>query len=249
MESNADENPGSERVSDTAATSNSGVPHNNFKASTSAGTKERNTGGGAEWFTPGRFALLLAGCIFAAYPEVVLGMQTFFFRDFGYFGYPLAFHHRESFWQGEVPLWNPLSNCGLPFLAQWNTMTLYPGSLFYLVLPLSWSLSAFCLMHQFFAGLGMYFLAACWTRNRLAASIAGMVFAFNGLTLNCLMWPNNIAALGWMPWVVLQVERASSRGGRQTILAVTFAAMQMLAGAPEIILFTWAVLAVMLLVR
>src|SRR2546422_376590 len=158
------------------------------------------------WFTPGRFAAFLAVCIFAAYPEVVLGLRTFFFRDFGYFGYPLAFHHRESFWRGEIPLWNPLSNGGLPFLAQWNTLVLYPGSLFYLFLPLSWSLSFFCLLHLFLAGLGMYFLAERWTGNSFAASFAGLAFSFNGLTLNCLMWPNNVAALSWMPWVVLQVE-------------------------------------------
>ena len=88
----------------------------------------RDARAGIDWFTTGRFAFILAASIFAAYPEVVLGMRTFFFRDFGYFGYPLAFHHQESFWRGEVPLWNPLNDCGLPFLAQWNTMVLYPGS-------------------------------------------------------------------------------------------------------------------------
>jgi hypothetical protein len=210
-------------------------------------TEERSARRSAAWFTPGRFALILAVCIFAAYPEVVSGVRTFFFRDFGYFGYPLAFHHRESFWRGEVPLWNPLNDCGLPFLAQWNTMTLYPGSLFYLLFPLSWSLAVFCLAHQFVAGLGMYFLAVAWTRNRFAACVAGMVFAFNGLALNCLMWPNNIAALGWMPWVVLQAERAWHQGGRQTVWASVLAAMQMLTGAPELILFTWIILAGMLL--
>src|SRR2546425_11281458 len=64
------------------------------------------------WFKPGRFAVLLAVCIFAAYPEVVLGARAFFFRDFGFFSYPLACYHRQSFWRGEIPLWNPLSNCG-----------------------------------------------------------------------------------------------------------------------------------------
>ena len=199
----------------------------------------RHNGAGAEWFTPGRFAFILAASIFAAYPEVVLGMRTFFFRDFGYFGYPLAFHHRESFWRGELPLWNPLSNCGLPFLAQWNTMTLYPGSAFYLLFPLSWSLGVFCLLHQFLAGLGMYFLARDWTGSRLAASVAGLAFAFNGLILNCLMWPNNIAALGWMPWVVLLTERACRHGGKAIVSAGLAGAAQMLSGAPEVILLTW----------
>src|SRR5437870_12241855 len=131
------------------------------------------------WFSPRRFALMLAGLVFLAHPDVILGVKTFFFRDFGFFGYPLANYHRESFWRGELPLWNPLSNCGLPFLAQWNTMTLYPGCPFYLLFPLSWSLGVFCLLHQFLAGLGMYFLARDWTSSRLAASVAGLACAFN----------------------------------------------------------------------
>jgi hypothetical protein len=88
----------------------------------------------------------------------------------------------------------------------------------------------------------MYFLARQWTGMRLAAAVAGMAFAFNGLTLNCLMWPNNIAALGWMPWVVLFVERGCRNGGRTVPAAAVVGASQMLAGAPEIIVFTWAII-------
>src|SRR5436305_7776390 len=135
-----------------------------------------------------RFAAVLGALIFVSFPDVVLGRNTFFIRDFAAFGYPVAFYHRESFWRGEIPLWNPLNNCGLPFLAQWNTLVLYPGSLFYLLFPLSWSLAVFCLLHQFLAGMGMFCLASHWTGNPLAASVAGAAYAFNGLTLNCLMW-------------------------------------------------------------
>ncbi|MBU6399229.1 MAG: hypothetical protein KGS61_02835 [Verrucomicrobia bacterium] len=191
------------------------------------------------WFTPGRFAVALAVLIIAAFPEVVLGAGTFFFRDFGLFAYPLAYYHRESFWHGQIPLWNPYSDCGVPFLAQWNTMVLYPLSLFYVLLPLSWALGMFCLSHLFLGGMGMCFLARRWTGNGLAASVAGMAFAFNGLTLHALMWTNNSAALGWMPWVVLATERAWREGGRCVVLAALVGAMQMLAGAPEIILLTW----------
>jgi hypothetical protein len=192
-----------------------------------------------EWFTPKRFAWLLGLLICATYPDVVIGSGTFFHRDFALFGYPLAAHHRECFWRGELPLWTPLSYCGLPFLAQWNTMTLYPLSLFYLLLPLSWSLGVFCLGHLFLGGLGMYFLAHRWTQNRLAASVAGLAFAFNAVLLHSLMWPNNMAGFGWMPWVVLAVERAWREGGRRIILAALAGTMQMLSGAPEVILLTW----------
>ncbi len=192
--------------------------------------------------TRGRFALLLGALIFAAFPQVLLGLETFVVRDFGFFAYPLAQYQRECFWRGELPLWNPYNNCGVPFLAQWNTMPLYPPALLYLLLPLSWSLGAFCLLHLFWAGFGMYHLAHRWTGSRLAGAVAGVLFAFNGFSLNLLMWPSHIATFSWMPWVVLCVELAWREGGRRLILAALVGTVQMLAGGPETILFTWLIL-------
>ena len=227
------------------------------------------------WFTPWRFALLLALLILAMFPQVLPGLETFVIRDYGFFAYPLAHFQRECFWHGELPFWNPYNNCGVPFLAQWNTMPLYPPSLIYLLLPLPWSLSFFCLLHLWFAGFGMFFLARRWTGlrraevssffyarnawpvsahlsgnaatatqagNSFAAAFAGVAFAFNGLTLNLLMWPSHIATLSWMPWVILAVESAWREGGRKIIFAAFLGAMQMLAGGPEIILLTWILL-------
>ena len=196
----------------------------------------------AQWLTPWRFALLLAVLICASFPDVVTGRGTFFHRDFSLFGYPLAFYNRESFWHGKLPLWTPLNYCGLPFLAQWNTLTLYPLSLFYLLLPLSWSLGVFSLGHFFLAGMGMYYLGFRWTENRFAAGVAGLAYTFNALMLNFLMWPNDIAGMGWLPWVVLTVESAWYEGGRRILIAVLVGTMQMLSGAPEVILLTWILL-------
>jgi hypothetical protein len=193
--------------------------------------------------SPGRFTAFLAVLLAAAYPNVVTGSHTFFFRDFALFGYPLEHYARESFWRGEIPLWNPYSDCGIPFLAQWNTLVLYPLSLFNVLLPLSWALGLFCLGHLLWAGLGMYLLARRWTGSQLAAAAAGTVFAFNGLSLNCLMWPNNIAALAWAPWFVNASERAWTEGGRAILRAGMIGGVQMLAGAPEVILLTWVLIA------
>jgi len=204
-------------------------------------------------FTPFRFGVLLALLIFAAFPQVLLGLQTFVIRDYGFFVYPLAHFQQECFRHGELPFWNPYNNCGIPFLAQWNTMPLYPPSLIYLTLPLGWSLSFFCLLHLWFAGLGMFFLARRWTSlrgeataaqagNNFAAAFAGTVFSFNGFTLNLLMWPSHLATFAWMPWVVLAVEIAWREGGRKIFLAAIVGALQMLAGGPEIIFLTWVLL-------
>jgi hypothetical protein len=204
---------------------------------------ESNEHRALEWFTPLRFGILLALLIFASFPQVILGLETFVARDFGFFAYPLAYFQRECFWHGELPFWDPYNNCGVPFLAQWNTMPLYPPALIYLTLPLPWSLNFFCLVHLWFAGLGMYFLARQWSGNSFAAAFAGTAFAFNGFTLNLLMWPSHIATFSWMPWVVLATGQAWREGGRKIFLAGILGAMQMLAGGPETILFTWLIVA------
>ena len=202
---------------------------------------EPNQHRAADWFTPARFGILLALFVFATFPQVVLGVESFVVRDFGFFAYPLAHFQRECFWHGELPFWNPYNDCGVPFLAQWNTMPLYPPALVYLTLPLEWSLSLFCLLHLWFAGFGMFFLARRWSGNDFAAAFAGTAFAFNGFTLNLLMWPSHIATFSWMPWVVLATELAWRDGGRKIILAAFAGAMQMLAGGPETIFLTWLI--------
>ncbi len=199
-----------------------------------------------EAFTPGRLALLIALFLFALYPGVIMGTHTFFYQDYGLFTYPNVRYTKDSFWRGEVPLWNPLINCGVPFLAQWSTSVCYPLSLVYVLLPLPWSLNLFGLGHLVFAGVGLYLLARRWTQSRLAASIAGLAFGLNGLMLNCLLWTSTVATLSWQPWVILAAEQAWQRGGgRRIALASLAGAMQMLAGSPEIILFTWLMLFVL----
>ena len=191
----------------------------------------------------GRFALFLALALASLFPTVILGWDTFFYRDYGVIAYPTVYHYHASFWRGELPLWNPYSNCGVPFLAQWGTMVLYPFSISFLVLPLPWSLNLFCLAHLFLGGLGMYALARRWVGDGFAASLAGTAFVFSGVTLSSLMWPNYTVALGWMPWVVGCVERAwLGADRRRLVLAALVGTLQLLSGVPEIVLLTWLLL-------
>ena len=191
---------------------------------------------------PWVFAGVLLCLICFAYPSVILGSESFVLRDFGLFGYPLAHYHKASFLNGEIPLWNPNNYCGVPFLAQWNTMVLYPGSLIYVLLPLPWSLGIFVLVHQFLGGLGTYRLLKSWHAGGLPAAVGAVAYCFGGLFQNCLMWPNNAAALGLLPWVLLLAVSALQRGGRSLPLAILIGAAQMLTGAPEMILVTWTII-------
>src|SRR6266550_6470638 len=193
-----------------------------------------------EFLSLPRFAILLAVLLLASFPDVIFGWRSFFTRDFANFGYPLAWHVQQSYRAGEIPLWNPYNFAGLPFLAQWNTLALYPPSLIYILLPLPWSLNFFNLLHMHLGGLGMFGLARRWLRDGRAAGVAGVAYAFSGLMVSSLMWPNNMAALGWLPFVLLSGERAACEGGKHCLAAALVMALQFLSGAPEIIGLTWA---------
>ena len=197
-------------------------------------------------FTPCRFAVFLLLAFVLAFPGIWMGTETFFRSDYGVMAYPAAHYLRESLRAGELPLWNPLSNCGAPFLAQWGTMCLYPGSLFFVALPMPWALGVFCLLHLWLGGLGARALAERWTGNRFAAAVAGTAFAINGASLACITWPNYCVAIGWMPWIVLLTEQAWREGGRKLVLAAMAGTMQMLTGVPELVVLTWGLLGVLL---
>jgi hypothetical protein len=196
---------------------------------------------------PWIFALMILLLQVALFPDVFLAGKVFFFRDFGLFGLPLAHFHRAAFWSGQFPFWNPYNDCGVPFFAQWNSLVLYPPTLLYLTLPVATGLTLFCLAHQMLGAVGMFFLVRRWTGWGGGALLAGIGFGFNGLTLSALMWPNNIAALGWLPWIVCLGQAGVARGGRSLWLACLLAGMQILTGAPEIIGFTWLLLALAVL--
>lgn len=190
---------------------------------------------------PWQFAAFLAMALGACFPQILSGTESFFSRDYGTLAYPTIHFHRESFWRGEIPLWNPYSHSGVPFLAQWGTMVLYPLSLIYLLLPLPWSLSFFCFIHVWLGGIGMYLLVRHWTRGNFAGAMAGTLYVFNGVMFASFVWPNYLVTLGWMPFVVLLAERAWREGGRWVMSCAVVAALQMLSGAPEVILITWLV--------
>ena len=199
------------------------------------------------WWRPKIFGWLLLLLLVASFPLVWMGVRSFFFRDYGVLAYPVVAWHKEIFWQGEWPLWNPYSNCGAPFLAQWGAMALYPPSLIYLLLPLPWSLGVFCLLHLWLAGAGMHRLALRWTNSHFGSALAAVGFMLSGTAISCLQWPNYTVALGWMPWIVLLVERSWREAGRTLIPAALVSALQMLSGVPELVVLTWSLLFVFFL--
>lgn len=186
---------------------------------------------------PRTFLLLLAAALLAAFPETALGIRSLFFRDFGALGYPGTVFTRDCLFNGEFPLWNPYSHCGVPWLAQMGQW--YPPSWLCYVLPLPWAENFLVLTHLWLGGVGMFWLLRRWNRSEFAAGFAAFAFVFNGVTLSCTQWGNYIASLAWLPWVVGCVIGAWRQGGHWLALGAIAAAMQVLTATPELTLLTW----------
>lgn len=192
---------------------------------------------------------MFLGCAIATiFFGVLSNAKTFYYSDFLGYTHPIVQFYRASILSGRVPLWNPFSNCGLPFLGQWNTQVLYPPSLIYCLLPLPWAINLTCILHLEWAGIGMYLLAFCYVRSEIAAGFAGVVYALNGLMVQSLIWPDHIASLAWMPWVVLSAQFAILDGSYYVPLCAVAGALQVYSGSPEIVIFTWGIIGVFWLV-
>src|SRR5215831_6035879 len=144
---------------------------------TSAGSTTNVSHNKTGLFSKRVFPLVLGAALFASFPTVWLGAETFFFRDFGAQVYPALYYLRQSILSGEIPLWNPYNHCGLPFMAQWSYW--YPGNLIIVLLPVPWSANLFLLVHLFLGGSGMYWLCRRLGVGGFAASFAGMAYVFN----------------------------------------------------------------------
>lgn len=201
----------------------------------------------SDWFTTRRFSLILGAMLLVSFWPVLLGNQAWFYRDYGFLGYPFAYYTQQTLLAGEFPFWNPWIHCGVPYFAQWNTMVLYPGSLIYVLFPLPWALAWFCVLHILLGGIGMFRLGRQRTNCGFAGAFAGVAFAFGGMLLGCIIYPNYLVALAWMPWLFLLLPNATAKGGRHLVWLALIGSMQMLSGAPELILMNWVLVTLLVI--
>jgi len=191
-------------------------------------------------FSTAQTGLLLALALLAGFGPVLFGQKSFFYRDYGVMGYPTMAFLKESILSGQFPLWNPYSNMGAPYLAQWGTMVCYPLGYPFLFLPQPWGLNLFCLAHLWWGGLGVFILCRRLVFSRWPSAMASFIFLFSGVTLASLTWPNYTVALGWLPWLAAWSLDFLRKGGRLRLVKAALAGgLQFMSGAPEIILMSW----------
>ena len=154
------------------------------------------------WLGDLGIVLLLAGLCLLFFWRIVTpnlaNRGSFPEGDFADQFYAFGVYEAQRLFNGQLPLWNPYTFSGHPFLADIQSAIFYPLSLITLLLSLPWGFSLFALeleaiFHFFLAGLFTYLLARRLLRDRHAALISSLVFTFGGyLTF--------IPASNWPSW-------------------------------------------------
>lgn len=158
------------------------------------------------------------------------------------FGPWRAFAH-DALAHGTLPLWNPSSFCGLPFMSNAQTATLYPLNLVYWVCPLGVAFLLDAFMHQLMLAFGMYSLARALGLSRTAAWLVMGTFTLGGAVSGHLFgghmsWHAARAYLPWELWAMLLYLRTGRK--RYAFSLVGLFALQIFAGYPPLVILSAA---------
>jgi hypothetical protein len=152
--------------------------------------------------------------------------------------HPVRWSVAESLRQGLLPLWNPLTALGMPWLAQFQTEVLYPFTPLFALFGLdAWN--AYSLLHLLLYAAGFHLFLVASGASRFWAG------AFSALSLVTLCAFHHLGSnapsdtMAWIPWVFWGLRRLQDRAPRAAAGLVLVTALQILAGYPQIVLWTW----------
>lgn len=192
--------------------------------------------------------LLLGLCLLFFWRDltpVLADRWSFAAGDFTQQFYAFAHYEAERLHNGQLPLWNPYTFAGHPFLADIQSAVFYPLSLLTILLTsfggfFSRALEWEALAHFFLAAVFTYLLARRLTRSRVGGLTAAIVLTFSGYLTSYP--PLQLAILEtfiWLPliWLLLEVaaerQATGGRAGRWAVAAGLILGAALLAGHPQ----------------
>jgi len=215
----------------------------------------------------GRAWVVVAGFVGLAaifYAPIVLGLRTFPDGDFTHHFLPFSLFLQNEVLAGRLPLWNPFTYGGHPFLADVQAAIFYPVSNILLGVTLPWTapgariyfLQIEAIVQIALGGWFTFLLVRKLTARTDAALLAGMTFAFSGYLTGYP--PVQLAVLRtaiWLPlilWLLLRAVEAPRAWSRWIAGGVALA-VAFLAGHSQTYLYilyaAGAWMAVLLVVR
>ncbi len=191
----------------------------------------RNVARTIRWLPDALALLCLGGFVALLFRHTLFGPGVLAGFDLVNYFYPLKTYAARRLAAGDIPLWNPDLFFGSPFLANIQNGVLYPPNLLFSWLNFPDALLANTAGHFWWGALGMYLLVRLgWGCSRVAALLAGGVFAGSGFLGAHVGHLNQVQAAVWLPWLLLALERATAGSVGWLVLGGWLLALQLLAG-------------------
>jgi hypothetical protein len=145
---------------------------------------------------------------------------------------PWAHQAREAWRSLHFPIWNALSGCGYPLLANGQSSAMSPLRLLALPLPLGYAMTAEAAMKLLIALTSMYVL--CRRRyDEMPSAIGAIAFAFSTFISTWLHFPIVTVAV-WLPAAFLSIELLIERSTySRFVFAVIIWTVMLYGGHPE----------------
>lgn len=121
---------------------------------------------------------------------------------------PWRIFARDALAKGESLLWNPYEDCGMPFMALWQTRCFSPFSVPFYVFPLKEALPISAALKLLVAGLCAFLMGRLFGLPLPMALFTGLAFQFSGLLLSHIGIPLS-DVLPWLPLLILFADRFS----------------------------------------
>ncbi len=142
---------------------------------------------------------------------------------------------------GIAPWWNPSAFGGCPLLANPQVGVLYPGHWLFFLIPAGGMFTLTAAVHVAIGTVGVFVLLRQVGVSRVPAFAAGLAAGWNGWTWAHFAFGSYHQVWAWWPWewaVLLGWTRQEGRGWPVAgVLLGLLTAMQLLAGAPQLVLY------------
>lgn len=136
--------------------------------------------------------------------------------------YPWRVLAARAITAGTLPLWNPDSFSGQPFLANISSAVLYPLNVFFYLMDPARAYGLVAALHTFLAGAFVFLFLRLLGARRSAAVLGGVVFMFCGFLTVWAQYQTPVAATVWLPLALYFWERGARGHGRRFALYAAF---------------------------
>jgi hypothetical protein len=159
--------------------------------------------------------------------------------DLFQFFFPLYEAMGRALAAGTVPRWNPWIGFGSSAVAEVQAAPFYPLTWAYALLPTGWAMVRIADVHAVIAGLGTFALCRTLGTGTPGAVVAGAAMATGATVTLLTSFPSFLATFAWGPAVLAAARWMADRpDARRTLVLGAALGLQLLAGYPQLHLFT-----------